>query len=187
MMIKKVLHLVMLIFFMCSSVIYASNKPAKYTINFPDNCTISDALKQIQAVTGVRLNVNADIREPVIRTSFHNSDIDQILKELLDKRDYAVVWNYNSNPSLNLPESIDVWFFEQGYENTRPITRKEETNPHLSIVKEEKTDTWSGLSEKDKKHIPALLDEEKRRAIMEGVPMDMPENPFPPNLFDIQE
>lgn len=183
---KKILYLLLLISFACGTV-YASNEPGKYTINFSDNCTISDALKQVQKATGIRLNINADIREPVIRSSFHNSDINQILKDLLNKKNYAVVWNYNL--ADNSPESIDIWFFEQGAENNiRPVSENEETDSHLSVTEEKETDTWPVSAEEEKSNIPPGLDKKEMRAIMEGAARPLPdENPFSPNLFDHEQ
>ena len=62
-----------------------------------DNCTISDVLRQMTKVTGIEITINKNKNKGLIRKSYNDQTIDQILWDLFRKDNCAVIWSYGDN------------------------------------------------------------------------------------------
>lgn len=128
-MLRKILCLALVIC-LASSVSYALSKDDRWTMSFDRNSTVSDALRQIENTTGVSLNIRGEADRQIIRHSFLDADIGQILQDVLGNMNYALTWNYSG---IQL-ESVDIWFFDKGAKTGKhSVPRKEENlSQHVS-------------------------------------------------------
>ncbi len=72
------------------------------------NCSISDALRQMSQVTSIDLFMNRNRGERFFSKFYENQTVDQILKDLFRREDYAMVWYY-AEKSL---DAIGIFIFE---------------------------------------------------------------------------
>jgi hypothetical protein len=95
------------ILFGASQCAEAKVKAETWSFDFME-CSVSDALRQMSATTGVDIVTNVDRKKQLLYKSYRNQSIEQILKDLFRKENCAMVWHYTSN-SL---ESVDILIFE---------------------------------------------------------------------------
>jgi hypothetical protein len=92
-----------LIYFLttCAVIIFIAMIPASafsegktFSFRF-ESCTVTDALKEISAKSGVDIISNGTIKKEILRKSYVNRTIDSIITDLIRGENCAVVWNYN--------------------------------------------------------------------------------------------
>ncbi|MBN1904401.1 MAG: DUF4974 domain-containing protein [Deltaproteobacteria bacterium] len=79
-----------------------------YTFRF-DNCTISEALREISQKSGVTIILKSDINKTIQGKSYTNRTLDRIINDLMRGENCAVVWNY----SKGILASIGLYTFEK--------------------------------------------------------------------------
>jgi hypothetical protein len=75
-----------------------------------ENCTVTDALKEISKKSGINIIITSTFKKEILRKSFVNRSLDSILADLLRGENCAVVWNYSGG---NL-HSIDLFTPDEG-------------------------------------------------------------------------
>ncbi|NLA74851.1 MAG: DUF4974 domain-containing protein [Deltaproteobacteria bacterium] len=89
---------------------FASTDSTDKTYSFRfENCTISEALREISQKSGITIIVKSEINKIIKGKSYTDKTLDKILTDLLRGESSAVVWNY-SNGSL---ASIGLYTFEK--------------------------------------------------------------------------
>lgn len=76
------------------------------------NCSVSDALTRITKTTGIYVFTNKPINKKLCK-SYDSDTIDQIVRDIFRKENYAMVWYYSEN---NL-DSVDILVFESSGSN----------------------------------------------------------------------
>ena len=74
-----------------------------------ENCTVSEALKQVSEKSGINIISNSIFNKNILRKSYSNKSLDSIVANLLRGENCAVVWNYNEG---NL-HSIDIYSLDE--------------------------------------------------------------------------
>jgi hypothetical protein len=105
------IHVYAVIFsFTFSAQFYASAAPAQDTFSFNfENCSISEALKEISNKSGIKITLKSDISKTILSKSYTNRKLDKIITDLLRGENCAVVWNYNRGNLL----SIGLYTFDK--------------------------------------------------------------------------
>ena len=94
--------------FIWANLLYAAKaKSEKWSFDF-ENCTISEALRQVTDVTGIYIFTNKDKDKSLFRKSFEDETIERILTDLFRKKSCAMIWCY-SDEGL---DSVGIWVFE---------------------------------------------------------------------------
>jgi hypothetical protein len=107
-----------LIFCAFSFQLYASAGRAAETYTFRfDNCTISEALKEISQKSGVTIILKSDINKTIQGRSYTNRTLDRIINDLMRGENCAVVWNYSKGTLA----SIGLYTFEK---DSKAISRR---------------------------------------------------------------
>jgi hypothetical protein len=89
---------------------YASKGGAAETYSFRfDNCTISEALREISQKSGITIILKSDINKTIQGKSYTNRTLDKIITDLLRGENCALVWNYSRG---NLA-SIGLYTFDK--------------------------------------------------------------------------
>lgn len=96
--------------FLASNILHAANiENERWSFNFK-NCTISDALNQIEESTGIKIFTNGKIDENLFDKYYKNVTIHHILRNLFRTHNSAMVWNYGKEGL----QSISIWVNERG-------------------------------------------------------------------------
>ncbi|MBN2418832.1 MAG: hypothetical protein JXL81_05560 [Deltaproteobacteria bacterium] len=61
-----------------------------------ENCTVSDALKQISDKSGIIIILKGELKKDMLTKSYNNRHIDSIISSLLRGENCSIVWNYNN-------------------------------------------------------------------------------------------
>ena len=78
------------------SIIPASALSEGKTFSFRfESCTVTDALKEISAKSGVDIISNGTLKKELLRKSYVNRSLDSIIADLIRGENCAIVWNYN--------------------------------------------------------------------------------------------
>jgi len=71
-------------------------KQKKWTFDF-NNFTVSEALNQISRETGIQIYISKGFNEKLIHKSYHEASIEEIISDILRKKNYAIVWSFSGN------------------------------------------------------------------------------------------
>lgn len=82
-----------------------------WSFDFKD-CSVSDALIRIAETTGIDISTDKPINKKLCK-SYDVSTIDQILKDIFRRENYAMVWYYSESGL----DSVDIWIFESSESN----------------------------------------------------------------------
>jgi hypothetical protein len=105
-----ILNAALLLSFLLSGSSFASTGPMGMTYSFRfENCTISEALREISQKSGVTIILKSDINKTIQGKSYNNRTLDKIITDLLRGENCAVVWNYNKG----ILASIGLYTFEK--------------------------------------------------------------------------
>ncbi len=104
-----IIHTVLLIFILSGTNFASAGRTMEtYSFRF-ENCTISEALREISQKSGVTIILKSDINKTIQGKSYTNRTLDRIIADLLRGENCAVVWNY----SKGILASIGLYTFEK--------------------------------------------------------------------------
>jgi len=95
--------------FMSTNVSSSNIEHQRWSFDFED-CTVSDALRQMARVTTIEIVTNKNGGKELSRKSYRDQTIDQILKDIFRKESCAMIWRYGDSGLA----SIDIWVFNGG-------------------------------------------------------------------------
>jgi len=81
---------------------------SRFSFHF-ENCTVSDALREISAKSGINIISKSMLKKEILRKAYNNRRLDSIISDLLRGENCAVVWNYDEGNLL----SIDLYTFDE--------------------------------------------------------------------------
>lgn len=147
------------------------------------NCFVSDALTRITETTGIDVYTNKQINKKFCK-SYNASTIDQILKDIFRKENYATIWYYSENGL----DSVDILVFESSGSNNNfhrdklfrktsakgSVTKKKVDYKSVTGKGQSRSDNLIHLKNKDTVSTPPIPD---KRLGLEPPPM----LPMPPS------
>jgi hypothetical protein len=144
-----IIHTVLL-FCILSGSNFASAGRAVETYSFRfENCTISEALREISQKSGVTILLKSDINKTIQGKSYTNRTLDRIIADLFRGENCAVVWNYNKG----ILASIGLYAFD-----------KDSKTVNMRFIPEMTPPVREAEIEKNNEVIPAIQDSESVRA-----------------------
>ena len=87
----------------------SENDREAYSFRFED-CTVTDALREISKKSGVKIYADGNLKKELSRKSYVNRSLDSIISDLLRGENCALVWNYYDDGNLH---SIDLYTFDE--------------------------------------------------------------------------
>ncbi len=101
--------IIFIVFFSTPVSSVSENNNNSFSFRF-ENCTLSDALREISKKSGIKILSKNTFKKEILRKSYVNKNIDSIINDLLRGENCAVVWNYSDGnlSSIGLYSADDV-------------------------------------------------------------------------------
>jgi hypothetical protein len=115
--------------FMSTNVSASNIENQKWSFEFND-CTVSDALRQISSVMNIEILASRGGYEELNR-SYQDQTVDYILRDIFRKESCAMIWRYGHNGLA----SIDIWVFKGGGSKGGPGRQRLAQNDRAISIK----------------------------------------------------